>query len=1342
MADNITSIGTSSGSNTTTTTVPVTVQQKGSIGGGAPGGGAGGMHHYHHHHHHPHHHHHNHHKSLEMGGQRGGSKHHTNVIHRTTSESLRLGGGGGGGGGGGVGSSGSSGTGNGDSLMNSVSGGGGGVSGMMGGGGASGNGTTSLGGGENSVSSSSSVNSIGRKGGSSNATGGGGGASGQGAPGTGGKTSSFMITSVTVGASRNSADNGDDSADDLDESHTDDNSRITDFENETPSFSEDTFSKEDVFFGTNAIGSVPVIPTSSQYGLAIVNPNDRAHGGEVLADAMHVSVTEGGLNIMGHGKGDIGDGKELHHRNERFKVVKIESTEPFKRGRWVCMDYLDHTTLQQPAKESGGGPSSQGEGGEAGGPNATQDSGVALTADNPAAGYGSTTADSSLENPNPAAEYHAATAPAPAAGSVATTNSSTVNAALLGMLNNESPGQSLNLPLGGGNGQQMAPPQPSHGQPPGTAAAATSNTTTSGQQQPAGAGGIPHSLPQSQLQNALAGQAVGPGQQSQAPPAAAQYPQQGPPQGQSQYYPHTMTNLADLNLQQSAQAPHQHHQHGATLPSNMQMHPAAAAPPQQSAISAISSSNILPASIPTSQEMNIIIGGNATIQSSFPSPHQQQAFKQQQAQAAASQTNSPVVVVPSSLIDCVPQDATILSPSATTNPPSVVAAAAAIAPDTAGSVSVVEPPSATSSPVTNASSQIIPQSAAAPPSVLDPSVAASSSVSPAATSSSAAAAPANGTTAVAAAAAAVVGSPSTAVAGGSGGGGVSTSSSSTGVGADAAAAAGDPESKLLSAVAGVTAGASSTSSSGEDTDKAATEDGESALLWKPNIAPSETTMSNPPARRITIGGVPSKIISIPRRISLSVAGLPPPQHQQSARALHHQTPQQPQPQQQLPGQQPAALLSKAYSLPPSMGAAAKESLRKDLTQHLFDQQHHPLHSTSHSPLRSSVGGGGGAFSPVVSNSTQSRPQQHAPPGNGGIYTDIALGKSIQNLMNRPPTAPTLAAAVSNRLVAGGSLPRSFGSLGTCRELPEHGEPLAASPPTVGAGGPYCRAATSLLGGFTGSNSVSGCTVTHAHRCVQDLIREELGGGRMGMGGSGGGGGGMAPRLGKAGSMINMMSIDSAADVFSSSGGSQSHPASGRSSPASYLYTGTPIGSPPRIVGSVPGYLLGPATSYGSSPAAGSTRVSRAPSPSFLPTHANSGGDHASASGTGAVAIDNKIEQAMDLVKSHLMFAVREEVEVLKERISELMDRINQLEYENNILKANASQETLSLLTTGGNSVSASSVAAAAQQQQAVTAAVAAAVAATTVAAATAAGTNTKAPAAPPSSANPANGSVS
>lgn len=165
------------------------------------------------------------------------------------------------------------------------------------------------------------------------------------------KGASFQITSVSVSSTqhphhiqhihRNSTDNnGDDSADDLDDSHTDDNiSRITDYE--TPSISE-TFSGEDVFFAQQnaAFGTAPVIPTSSQYGLAIVGP-DLGGNGANLSD-VHVSVTDAGINIMG----PISSKQDPDHKNERFKVVKIESTEPFKRGRWMCMDYLDHTTLQ------------------------------------------------------------------------------------------------------------------------------------------------------------------------------------------------------------------------------------------------------------------------------------------------------------------------------------------------------------------------------------------------------------------------------------------------------------------------------------------------------------------------------------------------------------------------------------------------------------------------------------------------------------------------------------------------------------------------------------------------------------------------------------------------------------------------------------------------------------------------------------------------------------------------------------------------------------------------------------------------------------------------------------
>nr|XP_057922937.1 TSC22 domain family protein 2-like isoform X2 [Doryrhamphus excisus] len=73
------------------------------------------------------------------------------------------------------------------------------------------------------------------------------------------------------------------------------------------------------------------------------------------------------------------------------------------------------------------------------------------------------------------------------------------------------------------------------------------------------------------------------------------------------------------------------------------------------------------------------------------------------------------------------------------------------------------------------------------------------------------------------------------------------------------------------------------------------------------------------------------------------------------------------------------------------------------------------------------------------------------------------------------------------------------------------------------------------------------------------------------------------------------------------------------------------------------------------------------------------GDEDSASGTNVVAIDNKIEQAMDLVKSHLMYAVREEVEVLKEQIKELYERNSVLERENAVLKSLANSEQLSQL---------------------------------------------------------------
>lgn len=174
------------------------------------------------------------------------------------------------------------------------------------------------------------------------------------------KTSSFQITSVTVGC-RMSNDAGEDSNDDLDESHTEDNSvehsRITDIDLETPSYSEDTFSKEDVFFNTSnaALSTAPVIPTSSQYGLAIV-PSEGGNVSNSVNDSnintLNItSVTDNNIiNLLSSNAKQDADLRDVHShgRNERFKVVKIESTEPFKRGRWTCMDYLDHTSVNQP----------------------------------------------------------------------------------------------------------------------------------------------------------------------------------------------------------------------------------------------------------------------------------------------------------------------------------------------------------------------------------------------------------------------------------------------------------------------------------------------------------------------------------------------------------------------------------------------------------------------------------------------------------------------------------------------------------------------------------------------------------------------------------------------------------------------------------------------------------------------------------------------------------------------------------------------------------------------------------------------------------------------------------
>uniref|UniRef100_A0A915NNX8 Uncharacterized protein n=2 Tax=Meloidogyne TaxID=189290 RepID=A0A915NNX8_9BILA len=72
-------------------------------------------------------------------------------------------------------------------------------------------------------------------------------------------------------------------------------------------------------------------------------------------------------------------------------------------------------------------------------------------------------------------------------------------------------------------------------------------------------------------------------------------------------------------------------------------------------------------------------------------------------------------------------------------------------------------------------------------------------------------------------------------------------------------------------------------------------------------------------------------------------------------------------------------------------------------------------------------------------------------------------------------------------------------------------------------------------------------------------------------------------------------------------------------------------------------------------------------------------DAVTTGGPSVVAIDNKIEQAMDLVKTHLTFAVREEVEILRSTIMDLENKVNFLENENQILRQFAPIDFISTL---------------------------------------------------------------
>ncbi|KAG8197199.1 hypothetical protein JTE90_011354 [Oedothorax gibbosus] len=153
-------------------------------------------------------------------------------------------------------------------------------------------------------------------------------------------TNSFQITSVTVQGSRKNDDQAYDSADDLDESHTDDLS--SDFLDSSKADYEGYHSEDNI----DELAS----PCGQQFIFAqlpnMVDRNMNLSIG-VTPTFAAISPVAGGVTMM-TSKSESPISAQVPIMNplpnnwqRRFKVVKIVSSEPFKRGRWLCMDFKD-----------------------------------------------------------------------------------------------------------------------------------------------------------------------------------------------------------------------------------------------------------------------------------------------------------------------------------------------------------------------------------------------------------------------------------------------------------------------------------------------------------------------------------------------------------------------------------------------------------------------------------------------------------------------------------------------------------------------------------------------------------------------------------------------------------------------------------------------------------------------------------------------------------------------------------------------------------------------------------------------------------------------------------------
>ncbi|PRD31686.1 UNVERIFIED_CONTAM: bun [Trichonephila clavipes] len=156
------------------------------------------------------------------------------------------------------------------------------------------------------------------------------------------KQTSFQITSVTVKGSRLSTDGGEDSADDLDESHTEDASsdildcsRTTDVDN-------DQLSEDNSNTTTNnddASIPAPSIPVKCKKELPVKKEKQNDCIEKFPSDAS--KIVKPTLPCENTQSDCVKPPALPDQWQHRFRVVKIVRSEPFKRGRWLCMDFMD-----------------------------------------------------------------------------------------------------------------------------------------------------------------------------------------------------------------------------------------------------------------------------------------------------------------------------------------------------------------------------------------------------------------------------------------------------------------------------------------------------------------------------------------------------------------------------------------------------------------------------------------------------------------------------------------------------------------------------------------------------------------------------------------------------------------------------------------------------------------------------------------------------------------------------------------------------------------------------------------------------------------------------------------